>query len=521
MVQRLLNKYLIDAVFFLLLALVLYGVFSGTRLAVILILFVTARFLSLIIEAFRKPLSSAQLEIALNNWTRIYEKFPAEKRTRVAAIFKLDSKNSTARDLAQARVNQLTSCYVPPRPKRELFAEALGVIAFVILIPLAAALYSRDFFSLRMKQGWEGAVVVAVCTGLYAFPHWRWKSPVHSEIRTWWWLLPFVLGFFAVSHAVETRHPYLNPFNPDRNRVAAERVLALKNNIVASYHADWVLRYARQLDRQGQTEQAIHFYHETLRLDTDNREAATRLAQLEGQSSGVIAQNQARPSDATAPYWTADKPIVPQPRHAIDSQLENVEGCTVIVMPVGDVPDALLNCVGYVIHNELNLPVYISPDAVPLPPHTRVRGLATGPQWSEAAIVKSFSNTFMFPRAPIKYLLVTTADIYMSDDENFVFSTTYKWGGLVSSARFSLPPANDSFILHRVAKQSLCALLKSFGILQSTDRNCVTSYTSNLQEFDTKGNRPDAETMKLFRRSMAFINGGWQRHKALTKASAK
>ena len=45
MIQRLLYRYLFDAVFLLLLALVLYGVFSGTRLAVILFIFVIARFL--------------------------------------------------------------------------------------------------------------------------------------------------------------------------------------------------------------------------------------------------------------------------------------------------------------------------------------------------------------------------------------------------------------------------------------------------------------------------------------------
>ncbi|HEY5296847.1 MAG TPA: hypothetical protein VIK59_02880 [Verrucomicrobiae bacterium] len=521
MIQRLLNRYLFHAVFLLLLALVLYGVFSGTRLAVILSLFVIARFISLVAEAFRKPPSPAQLETALNNLTRAYGKLSPEKRARLAAIFKLNSKNLTARDLAQARVNQLASRYIPPRPKRELFAEALGVIAFIILIPMAVALYSRDFFSLRMGQGWEGTIVVAICAVFYAFPHWRWKSPDHSELRIWWWALPFVIGFFAVSHAVETRHPYLNPFNPDRNRLAAEHVLALKNNIVAGYHADWVLRYARELDKQGQTEKAIHFYHETLRLDADNREAAVRLAQLEGQPSGAIVKNQTRPADATAPYWTAENPVVKQPRHAIDLQLENVEGCTVVVAPVGDVPDVLLDSIGYVIHNELNLSVFISTNVVPLPPHTRARGLATGPQWSEAAIVKSFTNAVgTFPHAPIKYLLVITADIYMSDDENFVFSTTYKWGGLVSASRFAYA-ANESLLCHRVAKQSLCALLKSFNIPQSADRNCVTSYTSNLREFDAKGNRPDAETMNLFQEAIASINGGWQRHKAMAKTSVK
>jgi hypothetical protein len=230
MILRLLYRHLIEAVFFLLLGLVLYGVFSGTRLAAIMILFVVARFVSLVAEAFRKPISSSRLETMLNNLTRVYEKLSPENRTRLTATLKLNSKNLTARDLAQARVNWLASRYVPPRPTRELFAEGLGVIAFTILIPLAAALYTRDFFSLRTGQGWEGAIVMAICIGLYALPHWRWKSPENSEIRTWWWALPFVIGFVAVSHAMETRHPYLNPLNPDHNRLAAERVLALKNN---------------------------------------------------------------------------------------------------------------------------------------------------------------------------------------------------------------------------------------------------------------------------------------------------
>jgi hypothetical protein len=32
----------------------------------------------------------------------------------------------------------------------------------------------------------------------------------------------------------------------------------------------------------------------------------------------------------------------------------------------------------------------------------------------------------------------------------------------------------------RTAKQALCALLKSFKVPMSPDRNCVTSYTRNL-----------------------------------------
>jgi predicted Zn-dependent protease len=166
-----------------------------------------------------------------------------------------------------------------------------------------------------------------------------------------------------------------------------------------------------------------------------------------------------------------------------------------------------------VIHNELDLPVFVSPDSVPLPPHTRVRGLATGPQWDEAAMVRAFTNAIKaFPNAPIKYLLVTPVDIY-TGDVNYVFSTTYEWGGMVSYARFGGENTGDFLLRHRTAKQSLCALLKSFNVPASGDHNCVTSYTRNLVEFDAKGNRPDDETKKLFRHAVADLNQAWQNHK--------
>jgi len=156
---------------------------------------------------------------------------------------------------------------------------------------------------------------------------------------------------------------------------------------------------------------------------------------------------------------------------------------------------------------------------VPLPPHTRVRGLATGPQWDQVFLVQAFTNaTKAFPKAPIKYLLITAVDTYM-DDVNFVFSTTYDWGALVSSARFGKPKGNDSLLRQRTAKQALCALIKSFKVPMSPDRNCVTSYTRTLEEFDAKGTRPDAETLKLFRQAVADLNKGWQNYKAVPHVS--
>ncbi len=75
-------------------------------------------------------------------------------------------------------------------------------------------------------------------------------------------------------------------------------MLSLKNNVVAGQHADWVSRYARQLDECGKSEQAIHFYRESLRLDANNREVQARLDSLESQSSGVLEGNGAKLASA-------------------------------------------------------------------------------------------------------------------------------------------------------------------------------------------------------------------------------
>jgi hypothetical protein len=74
-----------------------------------------------------------------------------------------------------------------------------------------------------------------------------------------------------------------------------------------------------------------------------------------------------------------------------------------------------------------------------------------------------------------------------------------------------------ALLRQRTAKQALCALLKSFNVPASTDRDDVTSYTRSLAEFDAKGNRPNAETLKLFRQAVADVNSRWQKHKAMQR----
>ena len=206
MVKGILYQYLLKAILYALAALVLYGVFAGTGLALILMLFVGLRFSSLAAEGLRKTVSGEQRESLVGELTGTYEKLTPEGRAIEAAALKLDPR-LPAGELARAQVNNAMSGYRPPRPKRELIAEALGVVAFAILIPLDIALYTRDFFSLRTPQGWEGAVVAALCLVLYSWPH-RWlKSIAFSKPRILWWALPFAVTLLLLNRAIETRIP--------------------------------------------------------------------------------------------------------------------------------------------------------------------------------------------------------------------------------------------------------------------------------------------------------------------------
>jgi hypothetical protein len=513
MFKGILYKYLFKAILIGLICLILYGVFSATALATILTLFIALRSTSLLAEALRKSITAEDWENMRGALTSDYAKLTPELRAGKAIALNLDP-GVNARELARAQVNESIRAHVPPRSKRELVAEAVGVVTFAILIPLTIALFTRAIFSLRGGQGWEGALVAAICLGLYAWPH-RWlKSSECSELRILWWVLPFIIAFPLLIHAVNTRHPYLNPFEPDRYRLAADRVLSLKNNVVAGQYADWVLRYAQQLDEHGELQKAIDYYRASLRLDANNHAAYNRVAILELKLPGVEMESNSV-VQATAPFWTKENPIKPSSRHEIDEQLENVEGCTIVIVPVGKVSDNLLDAVAFVIHQELGLPVFISTNTVPIPPYTRKPGLATNPQWSVTALVQSFTNAAKFvPNAPIRYVLITPVDIYV-EETRYVFSASCAWGALVSSARFSEPNGD---VRERTAKQSLCALLKCFGVQQSPDRNDVTSYVRSPLEFDAKGNRPDAETLKQFHEAVADINNRWQIYKAQKRA---
>lgn len=483
MIKGIIYKYLAKAVVVLLLGLILFGIFPGTGLAIVLSLVVLLRFFDLCQQGVSQRKSEENPILIQQS-----PKPPLLK--------------------PQFRPTQ-------PRSIRELLADGMGVIAFAIFLPMAFALYTNEIFSLERQQGWREALVAFGCIALYVCPHVLLKAPAQAHLRIMWWTIPFFIGLFLVPHLVETRHPYLNPANPDRNRLAAERVLTLKNNVVSGYYAGWITRYAEDVETHGDTQQAIRLYEESLRREPNQPGAAQRLKTLLAKNSDLTppleTPKQASPN---GPYWTNFSALEHAARHPVDNDLENVPSCTVVILPFEGVDDKMLDAIAFVVHQELQLPVYIAPNRIPLPPYSRKRGLATNPQWQTDVIFSAFTNSVTyFPKAPIKFLVVTSADIYM-EQSAYVFSQAFPWGALLSSARFGDATQAPEIVAQRTAKQSLCALIKSFGVPPSLDPNCVTSYSNGPQEFDAKGNRPNAETWSLFQKALAEINRGWAAFRA-------
>ena len=514
-IGRLLSVHALRIFGVALIFLILYGAAPGTSLAWALLLFVAARSVMLLFEALRRHLSADDWELRRADLERYYAQLAPDDREREALRLGIESR-PTASALAQAALAVMRKDTTAPRARAELACEALGLLAFGLLIPVDVLLLSRDFVSPRQSQGLLGFGVALLCVTLYAWPH-TWSQGVRTRARRMlWWGMPFVPALVLLHASLQLRHPYLDPFREDRARLAAERVLALEDNIVGERHADWIFDYAASIE-DDDPERAAQLYRGGLRLSPTNEAAHARLAFLEfasgKTSSAALRSDASAHARARAPLWGEREVAARLPRCTVDAGLEAVERTTVVLVPVGDVPDAMLDIVGAVIQRELSLPSCLA-GSVPLPPHTRVRGLVTGRQWGHRSLVQAFvQQVGAFPRAPVKFVLLTPVDIYLDDSTNFAFSGTFEWGALVSYARFSEgAPPGSPVLVNRAAKQVLGALTKSFGVPMSSDPDCVTSYSNGMPQFEAKGNRPNAESLAILGQVLRGYDRAWAAH---------
>jgi hypothetical protein len=424
--------------------------------------------------------------------------------------------------LARAVVTMAQREYVAPRNRRELGCEAVGLVTYAALLPIVAVLLSRDFVTVGGLEGWVGLSAVLLCVGLYCWPLTWNRTRLFSNARRYWWTLPTLPALALIYYGITVLHPYLDPSRPDRVKLAAEKVLSLHSNVEASRRPGWVFAYARQLEGQGDTEEARHYYRAGLRLDPTNEEAQARLAALDGEEFVLTAdpridqRNPLTPDElAKLPLWRDRAVAARLERRPISPELSELNEVTAVIVPVGNVPDWLVDAIGAIIRWELGFPAIAASEAVRLPLHTRVRGVIIGRQWDHNALAREFFHQFLFDESfvsPTRWVLITDADIY-SNNSNFLFSHNHPWGVVASYARFGDPEDDRNLMIQRMGKNVLSGLVKSFGVPISTDPNCVTSYTKGLGEFDAKGNRPNLRSLLLFREQLVARNRAWAKYR--------
>ena len=174
---------------------------------------------------------------------------------------------------------------MPPRARSELACELAGLLTCAVVMPAAALLHTRDFVSLRRSYDWLELAVAAICIAIYAWPHTWPRTLEQRRRRMLWWAVPVIPAAALLAAGVALRHPYLDPFRDDRQRLAAERVLDLESNVLAAAHADWVVAYAESLEGED-PERAAELYRAVLRLDPTNEDARGRAARLDPDSHG-------------------------------------------------------------------------------------------------------------------------------------------------------------------------------------------------------------------------------------------
>jgi len=361
--------------------------------------------------------------------------------------------------VAAQEVAKMRARYTSPRLRSVLIADATGTVGFLLLLPVLMTLDSSDFVSWRGGYTAIHAAVFGACLALYAvplLPPMR-RAPTYAP---WlWWGCPLLYLIPALLVSISDRHPYLIPWNTDRKRLFAERLLATRDGVTISSEAHLLVDYAEELAAKGETPKAIKYCQYAVRMSPGLPQG---LALLEKLGASIPRSEPEAPPHA--PYFDPFTAIPKAPRTNVGFELERIDRCTVVLVSMGRFDDETLDFVAAVLTQQIRMPVLVYDRVLQIPEHTRTRGLVGGRQWEVQALVKVLEAEFdrPMPAAPLRYILLTTADMY-AGDANFVFAHTFPWGAIVSSARFTIG-ADVTTIRHRLAKQSLSVTMKSFGV---------------------------------------------------------
>ena len=480
---------------------VLYGAVASEHVLVAIALYAGVRGFRLIPEAFEKERTEADWRARYQTLLVSYSTRAPDELEQECIEYGLEGACS-ASALARVVTDDERARYRPPRAVGTVVAEILGIATFLVLIPATLVFLARDFASYRGMQDWRGVLILAACAAALVWPS-RWPaSAVRDRNQLLWWGLPTLLALPLFVYGLTVRHPYLNPLAANHLRLAADKVLSLEDNVTAGRHADWIFRYGEALEQAGDVGSALDYYRRGLQLSPQSPQIHARVARLEGRDVD-------RRSDPYTPYWDATERVPELRACSLDAGL-GTASTTVVLVHAGEVDPEITRRVGDVLQREMRVAVCLATQKLPLPAHARTRGLLGGQQWRVETLAEGLVHLLdAKPRGPLKYLVITDADIF-SDGANFLFSASFQFGAVLSTARYRGVNVNAFDLYTRVTKQALGATIKSFGVSPSADSRCVTSYSNGLDQFDAKGNRPVSATRMALEHAVAKLEASWK-----------
>ncbi len=237
------QKFVFKAVITLI-VLVLFGSIPDGNLIILLLLFIAVKTLQLMYDGFKPQPDWDGIYQEIYDFCRQLSEQEFFEHAKELGI----SRYSSVEQLARAEYNKLRQETPPPTSWREIICEIIGLYSFALLLPLNLFIFSRDFVSPWSSFSYMGYGVLLACIACY----WLIKKHIAKKtVKMLFWLTPFIPGLLFFSYGVAIKHPYINPFNPDKIRLRAEKVIALQDNVAAANYWFWVFEYAQQLQTQG------------------------------------------------------------------------------------------------------------------------------------------------------------------------------------------------------------------------------------------------------------------------------
>lgn len=179
-------------------------------------------------------------------WRKVAEYQPAEDAIRVIGLQR--------------------AAYRPPRHWTLILADGLGLLGLMVVVPIFILMSHEDFFTFRQPLTRPYLILYAFVVGIYGFPLvplFR-RSPAFAFIV---WLVPFLAYSKGLEDLARKKHPYWHPGVPGWRRLAAEKVLSLKDKQLAAQHADWVVSYASSLADSRNKQAAMYLCQQALDLE--------------------------------------------------------------------------------------------------------------------------------------------------------------------------------------------------------------------------------------------------------------